>query len=135
MSTEPTSLGPLEEYDESRSIDMTQARRMLRGRGGADASLEVVRRWTNPVRGCRPLGPKGPTLVLPCVKIGGQLRTMPSWVEAFRAARERVTARGLGPPPLAERPARSREAGRRRAGEVLDRAGVKAETVTAEEGK
>jgi hypothetical protein len=112
-----------ENYDEACSIDLTQARKLIRGRKGGDASLEVVRRYCNPKRGCRPLGEGGPVIVLAVVKVAGRLRTMPGWVREFCEARAAATARL--PPPPTTRSKRSRDAAYRRAEEALDRAGVK----------
>lgn len=111
----------IEDFDERRSVGMNEARRMMRGRRGDGASLEVVRRYANPKRGCRPLGKAGPLLVLPAVRVGGELRTMPEWVRAFCRARAVLLSRPEAP---AARPARGREAAARRAEEALDRAGV-----------
>lgn len=110
-------------YDDARSIDLNQARRLIRGRRG-HGNVETVRRWANPARGCRPRGPQGPVLVLPALKISGEWRTMPEWVEAFERKRQEL-GRQVATPPAA-RPARSREAAHHRAEAALDRAGVKA---------
>lgn len=112
----------LDSYDDVRSIGMREARALVRGRGGS-AALEVVRRWASPHRGCRPLGDAGPVLVLPAIKVSGQLRTMPEWVEAFERKRQELGRRRPTPTPR-QRPARSREAGHRRAERSLDREGV-----------
>lgn len=87
-------LGELAPYDDATSLDMTGARALLRGRYGS-AALEVVRRYANPRRGCRPMGPDGPMIVLPAVKSGGRLRTMRQWCEAFTRAVVEATRREL----------------------------------------
>lgn len=112
----------MEDYDEARSITLTEARRMVRGKGGGDCSLDVLRRYASPKRGCRPLGEGGPVIYLRVVKVGGRLRTMPEWVEAFVRERAALTDRR---PPVQARSPRAARAGHKRAGERLDRAGVK----------
>lgn len=89
----PYDLGPLDEYDEAKSIGMQEARKLVRGKGGRPPSLEGFRRFANPLRGCRPLGPGGPLIVLPTVRVAGELRTMPQWVAAFSKARAEATRR------------------------------------------
>lgn len=91
----PYDLGVLEAYDEAASIDAGEARALLRQRGGKPACIEVVRRYANPKRGCKPLGEAGPKIVLPSVRVAGQLRFMPQWVKAFVAARAAATRRDL----------------------------------------
>jgi len=120
--SEPLDLGPLEEFDDEKSIDMQEARKLMRGRAGR-ASLEVVRRWANPCRGCRPRGEAGPVLVLPAVKVSGGWRTMASWVAAFERERQR---QGMGTRvfPQESRTPKQAAAGHRRATAFLEAEGV-----------
>lgn len=116
-------------YDDSRSLSIHEAAAMMRGQcEGGRACPEVVARYANPRRGYRPHGPEGPVLVLPAIRLGGrrgQLRTMPEWVKAFERERVRLgvelARREQGEKP---RPKRSFEGAQRRAGKVLDAAGV-----------
>ena len=104
-------------------IGLAAAAKLMRGRGGKPPSIESLRRWANPLRGYRPCGPTGPTLVLQTVKLNGEFLTCERWVREFEAARERAGVRAA--PPVLARPARSRAAAHRRAEEALDRAGVR----------
>jgi hypothetical protein len=113
-------LDNLEAFCETRSLCLAEARSLLRGRRG-DASLESMRRWSNPARGWS--APDGRRLILPCVKLGGYLRTMKSWVERFRDERLKLAVR------LPRKPVEGITEGRRakslaRAEKALDRAGV-----------
>jgi hypothetical protein len=121
MSRDTIDLGPLEEFDQDRAIDLKEARKLLRGRGGP-ASLEVVRRWTHPRHGCRPQGPDGLRVVLPAVKLAGCWFTMPSWAAAFEKARQRLGLQAARNVDFATSPAKA-SAAHRRAVEQLRRDG------------
>jgi hypothetical protein len=124
MASETISLEPLEEFDGEKSIDFREARKMIRGRGGM-VSLEVLRRWANPERGHKPRGETGPTLVFPAVKLAGEWRTMPSWVEAFERERVRQGRGASRPQPVRpERTPRRATADHRRAQEYLKKEGM-----------
>lgn len=111
----------LDEFDARRAIGIRQVQKLVHGRNG-HVSIEVLRRWANPGHGCRPCGEGGPVLVLPAVRVSGQLFTMPDWVQLFERRRlelgSRIAERPQGRPP------RSREAAHRRAEARLDRAGI-----------
>jgi hypothetical protein len=77
----------LEEFDEARSIGVDEVRRMFPGRHKDGLCRDAVRRWMKKARGCRPWGRQGPVLILPSVKVGRELRTMPHWVAAFQRKR------------------------------------------------
>jgi len=83
----------LDEVDLDALIGMTAAR-LMRGRGGRAPSVETVRRWAGPKRGCYPQGRQGPQLVLMTIRMNGELLTLPEWVEAFEEARFRLGAAG-----------------------------------------
>lgn len=102
-------------FDMARAITMRAACKMLRGRvkrrvlhgqkilNVTRLSVDVARRWANRKRGWKvklaALG--GPveiwTMYLPAVKVGGELLTMPEWVQAFERARARLSV-GLPAP-------------------------------------
>jgi hypothetical protein len=108
----------LPEYDDARSIDVRQAAKMLRGRGGRrEVSPAVLRRWCRD--GCTIQGER---LWLPCVRISGEFRLMEEWVVWFEKERIRLGMRR--PAPRLARPERSRAAAHRRAEEFLRREGV-----------
>ena len=109
----------LEPYDDERSIDVRQASKMLRGRGGRrEVSPAVLRRWCRD--GCSIQGTK---VWLPSVRISGEFRLMPAWVQWFEAQRIKLGMRRPAAPRLA-RPERTRLASHRRAEEYLRREGM-----------
>ena len=101
-------------------IELTQAAKLMRGRGGRAPSIETLRRWANHKRGCRPLGELGPTIFLRVARVNGYLVTREEWVREFE--RQRV-AIGTREPPQ-EVPNRERRASIARANARLDRAGI-----------
>ena len=110
----------LEPYDDERSIDVRQAAKMFRGRGrkGYDGvSPAGLRRWCRD--GCSIQGTK---LWLPSVRISGEFRLMPAWVQWFEQQRVKLGMRR--PAPRLARPERTRLASHRRAEEFLRREGV-----------
>ena len=115
-SSSSVSRYPLNPAEVKRAISLTEAAKMLRGRGGKAPHLTTVRRWADPKRGFRSGG--GPVVVLRAVKIGCDVVTLPEWVEEFQAARIRPL-----PAMPRERSARSARAAHRRAVEELRRAG------------
>jgi hypothetical protein len=76
-------------FDPTQALNLTQAAKRLKTRKG-HLHLEIVQRWANPERGCRPAGRDGPVLVLPMVRVGGRRLTMPAWVEAFEQMRQQL---------------------------------------------
>jgi len=62
----------------------------LTGRAGQPLGYQTACLYAS--KGCRPLGVFGPCLVLPTVRWHGARRTMPSWCQAFEAARVRIAA-------------------------------------------
>lgn len=111
------------EVDLSRAIGLAAAAKLMRGRGGKPPSVESVRRWANPKRGCRPRGKDGPQVLLMTIRVSNELVTLPEWVQAFEAKRAQLGLRGAQPaaPPVSDR---TRQAENRRADEVLARAGI-----------
>lgn len=90
-------------FDAGRAITLRMAidtgKLTFRGR---KPTLALVQRWANPKRGCSPLGPTGPRIVLASVLTGRERMTMPAWVDEF--VRERTgamvqAARKLSIPP------------------------------------
>ena len=80
--------------DLTDAIGLSTAAKRMRGRGGKAPSVETVRRWANPRRGCFPQGKGGPRLVLATIRMSGELLTLPEWVEAFERDRARLGRRG-----------------------------------------
>jgi hypothetical protein len=76
--------------DLDRAISLNDARKLMRGRGGKRPALDTVRRWSNPRRGCYPLGKDGPRLLLRTIKFNGEVLTTAEWVRDFE--RRRVMA-------------------------------------------
>lgn len=116
-------LGELEDFDHSRAISLAEARKLLPGRKGS-VSVEALRRWANPEKGCRPRGQDGPVLVFPTVRLENRLWTMPSWVAAFERRRVELGTAPRYNPFANERTPRSAAAAHRRAEATLDRAGI-----------
>lgn len=109
--------------DISRAIGLTEAAKLMRGRGGKSPSVETIRRWANPKKGCWPAGKEGPQLLLRTVRYNGELVTLPEWVQEFERLRVALGLREPLPPSERPRPMRSRMAAHRRAEEALDRMG------------
>jgi hypothetical protein len=101
-------------------LSMEDAQKLIRGRRGR-VNLGVLRRWTHPGLGCRPLGDAGPRIVLRAEKVGGRLWTTLAWVREFEAARSAAAQR---PAFEADVSPRRREAAYRRAEKRLDEAGI-----------
>lgn len=76
----------LDTFDLATSISLAEAAECLHGRNGQRPAVETVRRWTRPDRGYRSRE-TGEQVVLPTVRINGELRTMPAWVAWFEAMR------------------------------------------------
>lgn len=123
MKTETKQEGAVAPIDLDRAIGMGEAAKLIRGKGGKlGIALDTVRRWANPVKGCKT---PGGTLVLAAVRWSNQLLTLPEWVRAFEDARSRACGLVVTGGHSAARPQRARKAAHRRAAEMLDRAGVK----------
>jgi hypothetical protein len=80
------------QLDTASAISITQACEMMRGRGGRRVSVQVARRWASPLRGwhCTVDG-VGYRMLLPVVKLSGELVTMAEWVRRFELARVRLS--------------------------------------------
>ncbi len=76
----------LDDFDATKALNISDVAKLIRGRRG-NISNVVARRWASPQVGCV-CGDV--TLVLPTLKIGGVLLSMPQWVAAFQAARVRL---------------------------------------------
>lgn len=111
-----------ETFDLARAIDMIDAAKLVRGRGGRRINVQTVRRFANPKRGCKPLGSDGPWLVLPTVWHSGSRLTMPEWVAVFEAARI-AAGRGAIRSRTPGRTGRQETAAQRRAKAELERQG------------
>ena len=74
-----------ENLDPSQGLTIRDIREHLgfRGPSGKQLTLQTLRRWSNPKRGCQPIGKDGPIILLPMLKINGGLITMPDWLEWF----------------------------------------------------
>lgn len=115
-----------DELDLTRAISLTEAAKLMRGRGGKRPSVETVRRWANPKKGCWPQG-RGEgrrQLLLRVVRLNGEMLTSETWVRDFELARARLGARPQPDPRLQLRTPRQREAAQRRARERLARDGI-----------
>lgn len=85
------NLVDFDSFDESRAITLRAAiHANLLNVKGRRPSLQVVQRWANHKRGCRPIGQIGPKIILPTVLIGKERFLMPEWVEAFQRERQAV---------------------------------------------
>lgn len=115
-------------FDLSRAIGLSRAAPLMRGKGGRAPSVETVRRWANPARGCYPAGAGGPHLVLRTHKLNGEILTMPEWVEAFELERVRLSDRQSAAAQPVERTSRKRQGEVKRAQARLDRAGIGGQT-------
>lgn len=71
-------------FDLAQALTMTQAAKLIRGRGGRRPHIDVIRRWCNPLKGCM-VGER--RAVLRSVRVGGEILTMPQWIEEFQQAR------------------------------------------------
>jgi hypothetical protein len=110
------------EIDLGQAIGLAEAARLMRGRGGKAPSVETVRRWANPKRGCWPQGKEGPQLILLTARVNGELLTTEAWVKAFEDRRLQL---GMRQPPAPQgRPPSRRAAAHRRAEERLREAGT-----------
>lgn len=107
-----------------RAINLTEAAKRLRSRGGRPPNVGTVRRWANKRKGYKPAGYEGEPIVLRTLRVGQDLLTFPEWVEEFARAQVAAGLAAQAPLPPAGRPVRSREAAHRRAEAELDRAGV-----------
>lgn len=94
---------------------------------GKRICLQTVQRYANRKKGCRPLGPAGPRLVLPAILQGHKHKTMKAWVELFRKKALEVEAAGsdASPRPRTEQQAK---AGHKRAMANLAKEGFAAAT-------
>lgn len=112
------------EFDLSQAIGLTDAAKLMHGRGGKHPSIESVRRWGNPRRGCFPAGKDGPRLLLETRRINGEILTMAAWVAEFEQARARMGVRPVDTRP-APRSSKQRERAYRKAEASLEAKGVK----------
>lgn len=81
----------LSTFDEQRAITLRDAIQAgYLNVNGRRPSLQVVQRWANPKRGCRPIGLAGPAIVLPTVTMGKSRLLMPEWAQAFQRERRAV---------------------------------------------
>ncbi len=112
-----------DDFNALQAIGLSQVAKMLRGkssRGGAARSLAVesVRRFI--LKGATTSG-GGPLVRLRAVRLNGEYLCMESWVREFEEERARLGRLQ----PLANEPSRrTREAERKRAETVLDKAGI-----------
>jgi hypothetical protein len=83
-----------EPFPLGQAIGLSEAARLVRGRGGRPACVETLRRWANPKRGCRPAGKCGPKLVLKTHKLNNEILTLPQWVREFEQDRAADGERG-----------------------------------------
>lgn len=116
LTPDPDLLGG---FDIRQAIGLSAARLLLRGKGTPPRPpcVETLRRWI--ISGC-PCG-RGEPLKLQARRVNGEYLTMSKWVEEFE--RERVRRGSVD--PLADEPTnRAREAQKRAAARVLDRAGI-----------
>lgn len=111
-------------FDIHKAINLSKAALLVRGKGGNPITVETLRRWANPKRGCFPAGKEGPRLVLPTHKANGEILVMPDWVTWFEEERARLSERGPkpAPAPMPTTKQRRREIGR--AAKGLDEAGI-----------
>lgn len=114
----------IDDFDRAKAVSLTEAAKLMCGKGGKHPSVETLRRWANPERGCRPSGPDGDRIVLPTVRLGGELLTMPAWVEWFEQMRVRLGARTVIKPELPQTPGQRLRA-QAQATARLDREGVR----------
>lgn len=77
----------MDAVDTKRLISLTEAAKLIRGKGGKRAHVASVRRWASPKRGYRPRGSLAAPIVLRTVRIGPDVCTLPEWVEEFERAR------------------------------------------------
>ena len=70
--------------DNSQALILRDVREHLgfRGPSGKRLTLQTLRRWANPKRGCQPVK-NGPIVLLPMLKWGSELITMADWIEWF----------------------------------------------------
>lgn len=106
--------------DLSKAISLTEAAKLIRGKGGRPPSVVTLRRWANPRKGCYPQGAGGPCVVLHTVRVSGDILTTREWVEAFERARVKAGDRLASP----VRSPRAAKAAHRRAEAELDRKGI-----------
>jgi hypothetical protein len=88
-------LGALEPFDDARAIDLNAARAMIRPERGDRLNLQLLQRWV--CRGWKPRRSGIPPLKFPAVRWGVRYLTMPSWLDAWKAARARLGASQLRP--------------------------------------
>jgi hypothetical protein len=81
-------LGILEPFDDLRAIDLNAARALIRPERGDRLNLQLLQRWV--CRGWKPRRSGIPPLKFPAVRWGVRYLTMPSWLDAWKAARARL---------------------------------------------
>lgn len=82
----------LDEFVESKSIDLTAATVRFSQLRGQRTSRAVMVRWAR--LGYRPRGYEGEPIKLPTVLVGCSLRLMPQWLEWFYEQRLAMGQRG-----------------------------------------
>jgi len=83
----PVRRHPMDAADVKRLISLTEAAKLIRGKGGKRPHVASMRRWANPKRGYRARGSLAAPIVLRTVRIGPDVCTLPEWVEEFERAR------------------------------------------------
>jgi hypothetical protein len=111
-------------FDISEAISLNDARKLMRGRRGRRPSIDTVRRWASLNRGCYPLGPKGPKILLMSIKFNGEVLTHPDWVEAFERRRLQLAFQRNAPPKGTPRTTAQRRRGHAKAMKELRDKGV-----------
>ncbi len=108
------------------AIGMSQAAKLIRGKGGKHCSVRVLYRWSNPNKGYRPRGMQtAPAVVLQTVIVNGERLTTKQWVEEFERARVAAPRPRKVPASEKTRSKRSFDAAQKRAGKTLDAMGCK----------
>ena len=80
------------ELDRAKALTLREIRSQfcVKGPTGQRISLDSLRRWASPKKGCHPIGPSGPVVILPLLKVGGGLLAMPQWVSWFFEQVDRI---------------------------------------------
>jgi hypothetical protein len=104
------------DFDVEKAIGLSEAAKMLRGRGGKRPHVETLRRWAT--RGCAAGKQK---ILLRSILLNGERLTTVEWVKSFDRAR--IVA-GLDEEVVPVQSARERTKSVERANAYLDRVGV-----------
>jgi hypothetical protein len=95
-------LGALEPFNDFEAIDLNAARALIRPERGDRLNLQLLQRWV--CRGWKPRRSGIPPLKFPAVRWGVRYLTMPSWLDAWKAARARLGSQLLTPATRPGRP-------------------------------